>query len=100
MRRGAGNVPFGVVILIYLFRFLPSLLFPPSAFVAVHFAAYRGTFNHIRIVKLMLEHGARLDIKSRTDPEWPDIKARTPLDAAKQKGNQHIIKLLEEAGAK
>ena len=66
---------------------------------AIHFAAYRGTFNHIRIVKLLLEKGAKLDIKSRTDPEWPDIKARTPLDAAKQKGNQHIIKLLQDAGA-
>jgi len=68
-------------------------------FSALHFAAYRGTFNHIRLVRLLLDKGARLDMKSRTDPEWPDIKARTPLDAAKQKGNPHIIKLLQDAGA-
>ena len=78
-------------------------------FTALHFAAYKGdpfdlqqltlegTFNHIRIVKLLLDNGADPTIRSKRDDQW-NLKARTPLDAAKQENRSHIIKTLQERG--
>ena len=59
-------------------------------FTALHYAAWRGSFNHIRIVKLLLEKGADPSIRSRVDT--------TPYHAALEKDHKNIILAFKEKG--
>lgn len=51
-----------------------------------------GSEDHIKVVKLLLEHGA--------DPNLADGKGVTPLKHAREKSYKEIEKLLIDAGAK
>ncbi len=56
---------------------------------ALHHAAIKG---HLKIVRLLLAHGANLQLK--------DTKGRTPLMAATQQGQTAIVELLKQATAR
>lgn len=55
-----------------------------DGFTALHWAARDGNLN---LVKLLLEHGAKADIKDR-------LFGDTPIDLAKQGGHHAVVKLL------
>lgn len=56
---------------------------------ALHHAAIKG---HLKIVRLLLAHGADLQLK--------DTTGRTPLMAATEQGQTAVVELLKQAIAK
>ena len=52
----------------------------------------RPNFDHVQYVKYLIEGGADVNLKND--------KGISPLQAAKAKGNQEVIELLQKAGAK
>ena len=61
-------------------------LFPSAGWTALHHAA---NYIHPKIVKLLLEAGARTDLTNHA--------GQTALDMARRTNNKEILKLLEEA---